>query len=123
MPMQKNLYPKNWDETALRLKEQHNWTCERCGVQRGQLVKNRRGELVPAVITVAHPDHDPRNPWARLAVWCAQCHCRYDAHDRRRQRYRMRIARGQLVLPGFGSWDNPSLERKGARRQGRRAKK
>ncbi len=104
MPMQPDLYPADWKERALALKEAANWTCEKCGVQRGQLVENRRGELVPAVITVSHPDHDPHNPHARLMVLCAPCHCRYDAHDRRRQRTMMQIARGQLVLPTIQQW-------------------
>ncbi|HEV2582187.1 MAG TPA: hypothetical protein VGT44_15125 [Ktedonobacteraceae bacterium] len=122
MPMQPDLYPANWKQLAESLKEQANWTCERCGAQRGQIVKNRHGKEIPVVITVAHPNHDPRNPQARLAVWCAQCHCRYDAADRRRQRVMMRIARGQGVLPGLEEWYMPPRKGGQRRKRERRAK-
>ncbi len=31
MPMNRSLYPKNWDEIALSIKTAANWTCEFCG--------------------------------------------------------------------------------------------
>ena len=31
MPMNKALYPSNWGEIALAVKEQANWTCQQCG--------------------------------------------------------------------------------------------
>lgn len=30
MPMNRKLYPKNWDEIALQVKTKANWTCEEC---------------------------------------------------------------------------------------------
>ena len=33
MPMQKQLYPPNWEEIALQLKEAADWTCQRCGAR------------------------------------------------------------------------------------------
>ena len=101
MPMQRNLYPKDWSQIAWQLKEAANWTCAQCGVQRGQEVCNRHGALVPVIMTVAHLDHDPWNPDARLAVLCAPCHLRYDAADAKRKRVMMCVARGQLMLPGL----------------------
>lgn len=31
MPMQRDLYPPNWEAIALAKKEAANWTCEHCG--------------------------------------------------------------------------------------------
>lgn len=104
MPMQKSLYPKNWREIARKLKEAANWTCQCCGARRGEQQKNRHGNLVNVVITVAHLDHDPWNMHARLQVLCRKCHITYDARDARRKRVMMAIARGQLVLPGLQTW-------------------
>ena len=30
MPMNRALYPSNWDEIALQIKQDVNWTCEHC---------------------------------------------------------------------------------------------
>jgi hypothetical protein len=111
MPMQKNLYPPNWNTIAERRKAAADYTCEKCGARRGEERPNRRGEMKRVVITVAHLDHNPWARHARLAVLCSQCHLRYDAKQRRRQRTMMRIARGQLVLPGLRSWYQPPRRR------------
>lgn len=107
MPMQRELYPENWDEIAEKLKEAARYTCQQCGAQRGQRVANRHGEMVDVVITVAHLDHDPNNPRARLAVLCSACHIRYDTEQRARKRHMMAIARGQLLLPYMQAWHPP----------------
>lgn len=31
MPMNRALYPPNWDAIALQIKEAANWTCQQCG--------------------------------------------------------------------------------------------
>ena len=31
MPMNRKLYPKNWDAIARKIKEAANWTCQQCG--------------------------------------------------------------------------------------------
>lgn len=123
MPMQKQLYPPNWEEIALQLKEAADWTCQRCGARRGGKQRNRHGKLVPVQIGVAHLDHDPWNPHARLEVMCRTCHITYDAKDARRKRVMMAIARGQLVLPGLRSLYRPPrirIQRKVARHQQKR---
>ena len=107
MPMDRALYPPNWEEMALDAKAAANWTCQRCGVRRGDKQINRHGRLVAVQIGVAHLDHDPWNPQARLEVMCRTCHITYDARDARRKRVMMAIARGQLVLPGLRSWYQP----------------
>lgn len=30
MPMKRELYPKNWEEIALRIKTAANWRCQKC---------------------------------------------------------------------------------------------
>lgn len=107
MPMQRDLYPTNWPKIARALKEACSWTCQLCGAKRGDKQRNRHGDLVDVQIGVMHPDHDPWNVHARLVVACRQCHITYDAHDARRKRVMMAIARGQLVLPGLRAWYQP----------------
>ncbi|HEX7734696.1 MAG TPA: hypothetical protein VF458_07530 [Ktedonobacteraceae bacterium] len=99
--MQRELYPDNWEEIALAAKIAANWTCQRCGVCRGDRQINRYGRLVKVVLTTAHLNHDPWNSDAELEVMCWPCHAKYDAAHRRNQRTMMLIARGQLVLPGL----------------------
>ena len=31
MPMDRSLYPENWEEIALKIKQGANWICEECG--------------------------------------------------------------------------------------------
>lgn len=101
MPMQRNLYPPDWEDISLRLKIAAEWRCQRCGIQRGEQQRNQHGDLVEAIITTAHLDHDPWNPNARLEVMCAPCHRAYDNADRPRRVIMMQIARGQHPLPGM----------------------
>lgn len=104
MPMDLSLYPKDWPQIAERLKKASNYTCEECGAQRGQQVKNRHGSLVDVQIGVAHLDHNPWRRNARLKVMCRSCHIKYDAKQSQRKRAMMQIARGQLVLPLMRRW-------------------
>lgn len=118
MPMQRDLYPDNWEEIALDAKVAANWTCQRCGVRRGDRQINRRGRLAKVVLTVAHLNHDPWNPDAELEVLCWSCHAKYDATQRRTKQYLMAIARGQPVLPGLEAFyhvPRRSTPRKSAR--------
>jgi hypothetical protein len=100
MPMQKSLYPKDWNSTAVNLKAAAGWRCQRCKKRHGDPTYNRFGRPCRVVLTVAHLDHDPRNPNARLAVLCARCHLQYDRSrpERGRKARKMAMARGQLTL-------------------------
>ena len=76
MPMNRSIYPKDWDEIAHALKQRAGWRCEHC-TRRCQ----RAGDPFTDgrhVLTVAHLDHDPSNPYARLMVLCIPCHLTYD---------------------------------------------
>jgi len=78
MPMKRDLYPDDWEEIALRVKERADWKCQRCGKQ-----CRRPGELFDShtrTLTVAHQDHDPANcSDENLRALCAPCHLQYDA--------------------------------------------
>ncbi len=100
MPMQRSLYPHNWKQIADEAKSAAGQRCQRCFKKRGDWTHNRHGRPCRVVLTVAHLDHDPKNPQARLAVLCAACHIRYDTgrDQRGKKRANMQRARGQLVL-------------------------
>lgn len=78
MPMEKRRYPKNWDEIALKIKEDAGWKCENCGKQ-----CRRPGEKFDThknTLTVAHLNHTPEDcSRTNLRALCAPCHLRYDA--------------------------------------------
>ena len=78
MPMQRELYPDNWDEIALSVKTEADWKCEECGKQ-----CRRPGEKLDThrrTLTVAHLNHDPSDcRRENLKALCAPCHLRYDA--------------------------------------------
>jgi hypothetical protein len=91
MPMDKRLYPANWDEIAYRIKRDADWKCEQCGKpcrmpEEGLIAfVNRVKDLdvlekpTRYVLTVAHLDHQPWNcDRSNLKALCAPCHCRYD---------------------------------------------
>lgn len=89
MPMQRELYPKNWDEIARTIKDRAGWKCEVCGKQcrkPGEPFDTHRRTL-----TVAHLDHDPANcADENLKAMCAKCHLRYDAQQHAETRRRNR---------------------------------
>lgn len=35
MPMNRDLYPAEWDEISLRIRERDGWTCQHCGLANG----------------------------------------------------------------------------------------
>ncbi len=78
MPMNRKLYPKNWDEIAFSVKEDAGWKCQECGAQ-----CRRPGEPFDThrrTLTVSHQDHNPMNcERSNLKALCAPCHLRYDA--------------------------------------------
>lgn len=125
MPMQRHLYPDNWAEIASAVKESAGWTCQWCGKpcrRPGESVEDlalrlptewvgdlfdgeEEGERIQGkahsqrfALTVAHLDHDPHNPNARLAALCIPCHCRYDLRQMGRKRQLKAERAGQLTL-------------------------
>lgn len=120
MPMERERYPDNWEEIALNVKREADWKCQRCGKQcrPGYLsiaqwlttqthqpdYEERDRHPQKWTLTVAHLDHDPENPDARLMAMCAPCHRKYDgkqaAQTRKRKRWQRLELMGQLTLPG-----------------------
>lgn len=126
MPMNRKLYPANWEAIARAVKDEANWHCEQCGRpcrkpgestwdlykrienQHWQWANDLDGEeadgeptlkLGRFVLTVAHLDHRPENcDRANLKALCAPCHCRYDLAAMA-QKKRLKAERnGQLSL-------------------------
>lgn len=79
MPMQRYLYPDNWEKIAMQKKDSTGWVCEKCGKQcrkPGEPFDTHRRTL-----TVAHLDHNPANCTpSNLCAMCAPCHLKYDAN-------------------------------------------
>lgn len=78
MPMQRELYPPDWEEIAFAKKERAGWKCEACGKQcrkPGEPFDTHKNTL-----TVSHQDHNPANcSDENLRALCAPCHLKYDA--------------------------------------------
>jgi 5-methylcytosine-specific restriction endonuclease McrA len=91
MPMQRNLYPDNWDEIAVEVKESTNWTCQNCGkqclfpgIERYEAYKRDRTYWAINTLTVHHIDHTPANcDRTNLIALCAPCHRRQHARDKK----------------------------------------
>jgi hypothetical protein len=82
------LYPDNWEELAWACKERAGWRCEHCGIEHlAQAVNERTGVISIVYLVAAHLDHDPWNPYPRLAALCPSCHGRYDYSWCERQRW------------------------------------
>jgi hypothetical protein len=104
-PMQRELYPPNWEAIAYAVKDAAGWKCQRCGRQ-----CRRPGDPFDCqqnTLTVAHlDDPDPMcvEP-GNLMAMCAPCHLRYDAqmHARRARDTRRGIV-GGAKLPGVEEW-------------------
>ena len=104
MPMNKSLYPKDWPQISLRIRQREGWRCKQCDVANKSL---RNGSRI--VLTVAHwPDPDPMNcADDNLQALCQRCHNWLDGPMRRQHtketRRRKQKEAGQLDL--FGGID------------------
>jgi 5-methylcytosine-specific restriction endonuclease McrA len=100
MPFQKHLYPANWKEISLRIRERAGGKCEFCGAE------NYKPHPITGsrvVLTVAHLDHNPQNcSDANLKALCQRCHLRYDIEHHKKNaantRHKKILERGQLEL-------------------------
>lgn len=129
MPMDRRLYPPDWDAIALAVKVEADWCCSDCGrpcrrpgespgdLQDRILQTDWGSDLyetvddpefgaveVPKlgrfVLTVAHLNHIPSDcRRENLSAKCSVCHCRYDLKAMATKR-RLKLERqGQLTLP------------------------
>ena len=89
MPMERELYPPEWEAIAAAIKARTGWKCEQCGKQcrkPGEVFDTHKNTL-----TVAHLDHNPANCSPdNLRAMCAPCHLRYDAKHHAETRKRKR---------------------------------
>lgn len=135
MPMNRALYPKNWDEIARAIKDEAGWNCEQCGrpcrrpgEDDGDLfdrlkssnwmsdlfeeVETEEFGVVPVpkfgrfTLTTAHLNHIPEDcRRENLKALCSVCHCRMDLAALPTKR-RLKAERlGQLTLPIGGDAD------------------
>ena len=82
MPMNRNAYPDNWAEIALRVKEKAAWRCEHCG--------HPHDPEAGYTLTVHHLDGNPANcANENLVALCQRCHLHIQA----------RWQPGQRVMP------------------------
>lgn len=128
MPMDRSLYPPDWEEIALAKKNAANWTCEHCGrpcrepgVDWMDFVMDLLNGGGPTgwyadtyeeaadgsyiekpqrfTLTVAHLDQNPQNNAPEnLKALCAPCHLNHDRPFRLHNSYRKKERRGQLNL-------------------------
>lgn len=105
MPMRPELYPDDWREIALAVKQANLWMCAVCDAE-CRKPGDTPDRSVP-ILQVAHIDHDYFSPEIQVAALCTRCHLAYDhTHNVRNRRrpvrriYRHRKQRkaGQLTF-------------------------
>ena len=97
MPIDSSLYPDNWKELTLIVKEAANWQCQCCGkrcYKPGEKPEHlTRSQWTANTLQVHHRNHDPsQNQLSNLQAVCAACHL-----DLHRSRYSP-VSEGQLKL-------------------------
>ena len=104
MPMQRHLYPDDWEAISASIRARAGNRCEwpGCGLANGATVAGKNGEY-RVVLTVAHLDHNPANcDPANLRAWCQPHHLRYDAKHHARNaaatRRRRQLEAGQAEM-------------------------
>lgn len=93
MPMNRALYPKNWNEIVRGVKEKAGWKCENCGKQCRR--PNEPFDTHRNTLTVSHQNHNPQDiSPENLKALCAPCHLRYDAeHHAETRRKRKEVGK------------------------------
>jgi 5-methylcytosine-specific restriction endonuclease McrA len=88
MPMNRKLYPPDWDAIAFSIKEAASWTCQKCSKkclephQVFEEYKRDRRMWAIYTLTVHHIDHVPMNcDRKNLIALCSVCHRRQHAQD------------------------------------------
>lgn len=99
MPMQRDLYPVDWEIIAAEVKAAADWQCQLCGRpcrRPGEPFDTHRRTL-----TVAHWDHAVTALEVFVVALCARCHLQHDAQRKAHERRVKRAAqRGQPCLRG-----------------------
>lgn len=126
MPMNRKLYPQDWETIAFKIKESVNWTCENCNRpcrKSGETKDEFKQRLNPHyhpefnqkpgrfILTVAHLNHVPMDcDRSNLKAWCSVCHCIYDLKQMNLKKYLKRERNGQLSLFSETANDNPQAQ-------------
>jgi len=111
MPVDRSLYPADWEELSRHIRfERAGGCCEcqgecgrhrgRCGERHGEPAQTFRGQVV---LTTAHLDHNPANSApANLRAMCQACHLAYDQeqHGRNARTTRNQQHREELLQAG-----------------------
>ena len=101
MPMDRSLYPPDWNEISNRIRfVRARGVCEQCGAVHGS-PHPVTGSIV--VLTTAHLDHNTANcADDNLKALCQRCHLRHDAKQHALNaaitRHQKTIAAGQMEL-------------------------
>lgn len=79
MPIDSSLYPDNWKELALMVKERNNWRCSCCDkrcYKPGERPENlTRSEWAANILQVHHRNHNTKdNRLSNLLPVCSACH-------------------------------------------------
>jgi hypothetical protein len=103
MPFKRELYPANWRDISLTIRERAGWRCEFCGAAQGEPHPETGSRVV---LTVAHLDHNPQNCAPdNLRALCQCCHLRYDAQEHARHAAETRRQRrGWYQLTLWSLW-------------------
>jgi 5-methylcytosine-specific restriction endonuclease McrA len=81
MPMNRELYPDNWDAIAMAVKNDASWRCQQCSIP------HRWDGTHGSILTVHHWDRNPANcSRENLVALCARCHLRVEARARKLQK-------------------------------------
>lgn len=112
MPMDKDKYPAEWKDIALRIKNGCDWVCQFCGMQcrkPGEPFDTHRRTMSVHHMGVTRPDGSPGDPHDKMDVrdenlvgLCSACHLRADLPihiaNAARTRYRKLVLAGQMEL-------------------------
>lgn len=97
MPMQREIYPDDWDAIALAVKEAAGWR-----QRRPQTSHRQPGEIFDThkrTLTVMHLNHTPADCRAEnLLAACSGCHLRSDGEHRRLRRLAQSRVKREAML-------------------------
>lgn len=107
MPMNRSLYPPDWNEISLRIRERAGFRCEWCGAIGGEAHPVTGS---PTLLSVHHigvdwPDGSPGSPHDKsdcraenLVCLCARCHLAAEWRIMRDDQRAAQLDAGQLEL-------------------------
>jgi 5-methylcytosine-specific restriction endonuclease McrA len=99
-------YHPNFFKRAQYCIKRAKYTCQHCGIKRGEEYITKGGNTDKAVIQAAHVNHDPTKARAKLIALCKPCHLKYDGpmHGEKagktkgRKKVQKQIDAGQLTF-------------------------